>query len=213
MRQILAHGATTVHSVGVAGRPPVSSRAAIERVAFALFARHGFDETTVDEIAAAAGISRRTFFRYFATKNDVVWGEFDRGLERFREVLAGSDPGEPWTTALRGGVVDFNALPAQDVALHRERMELILHVPALQAYATLMYARWRGVVSEFVAERTGCKQDDLLPRLVGHTALAAAVAAYEQWLAEPSASLEELLDAAMQWLAGRGLAGEDRARG
>jgi hypothetical protein len=43
--------------------------------------------------------------------------------------------------------------------------------------------------------------------------LAAAVAAYEQWLAEPSASLEELLDAAMQWLAGRGLAGEDRARG
>src|SRR4051812_41921439 len=81
MRQILAHGATTVHSVGVAGRPPVSSRAAIERVAFTLFARQGFDETTVEDIAAAAGISRRTFFRYFASKNDVVWGEFDRGLE------------------------------------------------------------------------------------------------------------------------------------
>ena len=199
--------------MGVAGRPPLSSRAAIERAAFALFARHGFDETTVEDIAAAAGISRRTFFRYFATKNDVVWGEFDRGLERFREVLAGSDRDQPWMSALRAGVVAFNALPAQDVAVHRERMELILHVPALQAYATLMYARWRQVVSEFVAARTGCKQDELLPRLVGHTALAAAVAAYEQWLAEPSTSLEGLLDAAMQWLAGRGPAGEDQARG
>jgi mycofactocin system transcriptional regulator len=192
----------------MAGRPPATSHLDIERAAFALFAQHGFEETTVDDIAAAAGIGRRTFFRYFASKNDVVWGEFDRGLERFRDVLAGADPSTPWMTALREAVVDFNALHEEQLPVHRERMELILHVPALQAYATLMYARWREVVAEFVAARTDAKPDDLLPRLVGHTALAAAVAAYEQWLAEPSMSLDRLLDDAMRWLTG-----EDRQHG
>jgi mycofactocin system transcriptional regulator len=194
-----------------AGRPPATTRAQIERAAFALFADRGFDETTVDDIAAAAGIGRRTFFRYFGSKNDVVWGEFDRGLEHFREVLDAGDPARPWPESLREAVVDFNSLEPALVPLHRDRMELILHVPALQAYATLMYARWRNVVTEFVAGRTGAKPDDLLPRLVGHTALAAAVAAYEQWLAEPGSQLAELLDAAMRHLE-RGLApaGEDR---
>jgi mycofactocin system transcriptional regulator len=192
----------------VAGRPPTTTRYEIERVAFRLFADQGFDETTVDDIAAAAGIGRRTFFRYFSSKNDVVWGEFDAGLERLRESLHAAARDQPWMNALRGAVVEFNALPPHEVPLHRERMELILHVPALQAYATLMYARWREVVAEFVADRTAAKPDDLLPRLVGHAALAAAVAAYEQWLAEPDRSLAELLDDAMAWLAG-----EDRSHG
>jgi TetR/AcrR family transcriptional regulator, regulator of mycofactocin system len=198
----------------MAGRPPATSRLDIERAAFALFAGQGFDETTVDDIAIATGISRRTFFRYFASKNDVVWGEFDRGLEYFREKLAAADPEQPWLTSLRLAVVDFNALSPEQVPLHRQRMELILHVPALQAYATLMYARWRTVVADFVAARTGGKPNELLPRLVGHTALAAAVAAYEQWLAEPLTPLGDLLEAAMHYLAcGMQVAGEDPGHG
>jgi mycofactocin system transcriptional regulator len=183
----------------VAGRPPASSRDAIERVALALFTQRGFDDTTVDDIAAAAGIGRRSFFRYFGSKNDVVWGEFDTGLERFRAALAGTPADAPWPSALRLAVVDFNRLDTDHVAVHRDRMELILHVPALQAYSTLMYARWRAVVREFVATRTGAKPDDFHPRLVGHAALAAAVAAYEQWLTDPATDLLELLDAAMRW--------------
>jgi mycofactocin system transcriptional regulator len=186
----------------VTGRPPASSRAHIEQVALRLFASHGFDDTTVEDIAAAAGISRRTFFRYFASKNDVVWGDFHSGLEGFRETLRHSDPGRTWWAGVRAGVVAFNRVQPQDAALHRARMELILHVPALQAYSTLMYAEWRAVVAEFVAQQIGVKPTDFLPCLVGHTALAAAVAAYEQWLASPAASLEQLLDEAMGWLAG-----------
>jgi mycofactocin system transcriptional regulator len=202
------------HASRGAGRPPLTTRLEIERVAFALFADRGFDETTVEDIAAAAGISRRTFFRYFATKNDAVWGDFDAGLRHFADVLDAADPDQPWMDALRVAVVDFNSLDRELVPLHRDRMELILHVPALQAYATLMYARWRDVVTRFVADRTGAKPDDLHPRLVGHTALAAAVAAYEQWLAEPGTDLAELLDSAMRLLSeGMGLTGEDRHRG
>src|SRR3954464_10960470 len=217
MRQILAHGARSVHSAGVdiaggaprgegrgAGRPPVTTRLEIERVAFALFAERGFDETTVEDIAAAAGISRRTFFRYFAAKNDVVWGDFDDGLRHFADSLDAADPAQPWRDALRVAVVDFNSLDPELVPLHRDRMELILHVPALQAYATLMYARWREVVTRFVAARTGAKPDDLHPRLVGHTTLAAAVAAYEQWLAEPRRKLAELPDPSQRGLGGGG---------
>src|SRR5437660_843509 len=105
MPKILAHGARSVHSAGVqmpsgahrgAGRPPATTREDIERVAFSLFADHGFDETTVDDIATAAGIGRRTFFRYFASKNDVVWGAFDAGLDHFRAVLDAVDPDQPW---------------------------------------------------------------------------------------------------------------------
>src|SRR3954453_14644012 len=216
MREILAHGARSVHSAGVdivggaprAGRPPLTTRLEIERVALALCAERGFDETTVEDIAAAAGISRRTFFRYFASKNDVVWGDFDAGLRHFADALDAAEPGQPWMDVLRVAVVDFNSLDPELVRLHRDRMELILHVPALQAYPPLMYARWRDVVTRFVADRTGEKPDDLHPRLVGHTALAAAVAAYEQWLAEPGTDLADLLEESMRWLAG-----EDRPHG
>jgi hypothetical protein len=90
--------------------------------------------------------------------------------------------------------VAFNALPDDEVGVHRQRMALILTVPSLQAHATLMYAAWRRVVAEFVANRRGSSADDLVPRLVGHVLLGAAVAAYEQWLADPDAALDRLLD-------------------
>ena len=182
------------------GRPQSTSARELELIALRLFTERGFDETTVEDIAAAAGIGRRTFFRYFASKNDVVWGQFAEGLQQLRAALAGADEGVPWPSALREAVVAFNALPPEQVPVHRERMDLILHVPALQAHSTLMYAEWRGVVASFVARRLGLEADDYLPRLTGHLALAAAVAAYEQWLLDPGSSLASLLDEGLRWL-------------
>ena len=178
------------------GRPPVTSRAELERIALDLFIRNGFTETTLDDIASAAGIARRTFFGYFSSKNDVVWGDFDALLRGMEEWLAQGDGGRPLLETLTEAVVRFNDLPPEAVPAHRQRMSLILHVPALQAHSTLRYADWRGVVARFAARRLKQPVDALLPQLVGHLALGAAVTAYEQWLADESADLPRLLTAA-----------------
>ncbi|MFA1541861.1 mycofactocin system transcriptional regulator [Actinomadura monticuli] len=188
------------------GRPRVTSRAALERMAFELFARQGFEETTVDDIARAAGIARRTFFRYFSSKNDLVWGDFEGHLQRLRRLLDEADPGIPMMDAVRAAVVEFNHFDPVDVPWHRQRMELILGVPTLQADATLRYAAWRGVVSGFVAGRTGLPASAPPPRLTGYVVLAAAVSAYEQWLSsETPPPLSDLLDEAIRHV-GAGLA-------
>lgn len=178
---------------GDVGRPPVTSRGQLEQVALELFAERGFEATTVDDIAEAAGISRRTFFRYYPSKNDVVWGDFEAMLAAMAVGLADSPPTAPVLEALAAAVVRFNSLPPEAIPAHRQRMSLILHVPALQAHSNLRYADWRAVVARFVADRTGLDESAAAPQLVGHVALGAAVASYEQWLADPAADLESVM--------------------
>ncbi len=183
------------------GRRRSTSRAELERVAFELFSRQGFERTTIDDIAGAAGIGRRTFFRYFPSKNDVPWGDFDAELVRMRLRLNAAPPQAPLMDAIRLAVVDFNRVAPDQMPAHRRRMELILRVPALQAHSTLRYAAWRQVIADFVAERTGMRPDALLPRTVAYAMLGVAVAAYEQWLDSGDDDLCGLLDTAVHALA------------
>jgi TetR/AcrR family transcriptional regulator, regulator of mycofactocin system len=190
------------------GRRPSTSRAELERVALDLFTSRGFDETTVDDIAVAAGIGRRTFFRYYASKNDAVWGDFDTQLSRLRQWFDDCQPDVPLMDAVHRGVVAFNRLPKEEEPWHRRRMALILNTPALQAHSTPMYARWRAVIAEFAAARTGAAAQDLLPQLIAYAALGAAVASYDQWLRDADAELEPLLELAMTELS-RGFGGHE----
>lgn len=185
----------------VPGRRKVTTRAELEQVAFDLFGQYGFEQTTVDDIAFAAGIGRRTFFRYFPSKNDVPWGNFEGELARMRQRLAAVPAEVPLMDALRAAIVDFNRVSPGEVPAHRRRMELILRVPALQAHSTLRYAAWRQVIAGFVAERTGQPAGELLPQAVAYALLGAAVAAYEQWLDGGRDDLAELLDASVLALA------------
>lgn len=184
------------------GRPAVTSREELELVALQLFAERGFEATTVDDLAAAAGIGRRTFFRYFPSKNDVVWGDFDAALEQLRARLAAVPAGTPLLEGLREAVLQFNALPDGAEEQHRVRMAMVLHTPALQAHSTLRYAGWRAVIAEHVAERTGCRPEAFGPQLLAHQALASCIAAYEQWLAVPGSDLQALLHQALSNLSG-----------
>src|SRR3954452_19033891 len=180
-----------------AGRPEVTSHAEIEQAAFRLFAERGFEATTLDAIAAEVGVGRRTLFRYYSSKNDIPWGQFDRTLDGFRQILAGMPTDIPLHEAVHRGVLAFNEFPQDAQPPHRERMRLILQTPALQAHSVLRYGEWRAVIAEYVAERRGLEPDHLMPRMVGHVSLALALSAYEQWLESPDASLRILLDDAM----------------
>jgi mycofactocin system transcriptional regulator len=180
----------------------VTSKAELERAAFDLFGRHGFERTTIDDIASAAGIGRRTFFRYFPSKNDVVWGDFDTELAKLRHRLASTPQAAPLMETIRREIVEFNRIAPEQVLAHRQRMDLILRVRSLQAHSTLRYAAWRQVIADFVADRTGQRADALVPQAIGYATLGAAIAAYEQWLrGDESADLCELLDAALSALA------------
>ncbi len=179
------------------GRPEATSHGAIERAAFALFAERGFEATTLDAIAEAVGVGRRTLFRYYRSKNDIPWGQFDRTLESFRQILRTQPQDLPTHEIVQRGVLTFNEHDDADDPPHRERMRLILETPALQAHSVLRYAEWRAVIADYVAERHGVQPTDTLPRTVGSVSLALAISAYEGWLADPASDLAELLDQTM----------------
>ncbi len=182
----------TTEAKAVTGRPPATTHAEIEAVAFGLFARNGFEETTLEEIASALGVGRRTLFRYFPSKTDIPWGRFDESLVGFRQTLEDMPRDIPLFEAVHRAVIDFNRFDEAAIAQHRQRMTLILRTPALQAHSVLRYGQWRAVVADYVADRLGVPSDSLLPRTIGQVSLALALSAYEQWLDGDENSLEDI---------------------
>ncbi len=185
------------------GRHPATTHAEISHTGLSLFIEHGFDRVTIDDIATACGIGRRTFFRYFPSKNDLPWGQFDEMLAGMRAHLASLPPSLSLRDALRIAIVVFNHIPDGELQYHRERMTLLLTVPSLVAHSAIRYADWRQVIAEYVAERRGEPAHSLVPQTVAWVCLGVSLAAYEQWLADDSSSLSHLLDDA--FLAARDL--------
>ena len=183
------------------GRPLSTSREALERAAFALFDERGFDQTSIDDIAEAAAIGRRTFFRYYPSKNDLVWGNFEQELRKMRASLDGTDAETPLMDAIRESVVSFNRIVPGNEQAHRRRMQMILGVPTLVANSTLRFASWRAEIARFAAGRLGVADHELAPVVIGYSALGASIAAYEQWLKSDDADLSALLSDAFGQLA------------
>ncbi len=182
------------------GRHPSISRAELSHIGLKLFIEFGFDETTVEDIAAAAGIGRRTFFRYFPSKNDLPWGDFEDLLEQMRVLLASLPEDLPIIEAIRIAVVDFNRVPPEEIPFHRQRMELLLTVPSLMAHSALRYIAWRQVVAEYVAYRLDTPVESLEPQTIAWTFLGLSLSAYEQWLKNVDSNLLELMDSAFNML-------------
>lgn len=175
------------------GRAPSTSKEELGRIGLDLFITRGFENVTVDDIAAAAGIGRRTFFRYFPSKNDVAWGDFDALLGSFTESLATA--GElPMVDAIRLGVRRFNDVPAAERENHRHRMRMLLTTPELVASSTVRYADWRRVIAGFVAERLDTDSASPVPQAVSWACLGISLGAYEAWIEDDSDDLLVLID-------------------
>lgn len=183
------------------GRPPGTSARELELIALDLFHRQGFDETTVEQIADEAGVSRRTFFRYFDSKPSVLWHAFDSEVEGLRVAFAALPADVPLLEGIRRVVVGVNEYRQEDIPELRLRMGLISSVPALTASAALHYDAWERAVSEFAADRLGEPADSLRPLAIGRATLAAARSAYDVWVTEGRADLPHHLDAALRLLA------------
>ncbi len=165
----------------------------ITDVALGLFSHRGFDAVSVDDVAQAAGIARRTLFRYYASKNAIPWGDFDTHLQHLRHLLAEVPPDTSLGDALRSALLAFNTFDESETVRHRQRMQLILQTTELQAYSMTMYAGWRDVIAEFVARRCGVPTGALLPQTVAWMLLGVALSAYEHWLADEDVSLPQAL--------------------
>src|ERR1700733_10610632 len=180
------------HTAAVArsGRPP--GRSAPE---------DGFEDTTVDRIAAAAGVSKRTFFRYFDSKADVLWHAFDGEVRALQAAFAAVPPHLPLMAAIRQVVVGVNRYRAEDVPELRTRMNLIGSVPALAASAAQHYDAWERAVGQFAASRLGQPAESLYPLAIGRATLAVCRSAYERWAERADADLTVYLDQALRALA------------
>ena len=183
------------------GRPPGTSARDLELVALRLFTQRGYDHTTVEDIADDAGVSRRTFFRYFDTKADVLWHSFDDEVDALRDALAATTPDMSIMEAIRAAVVSVNHYTATDIPELRTRIQLISTVPALQASAANHYDAWEHAVIDHAAQRLGRTTHDLLPLAIGRATLAVCRAAYEHWVNQADADLTTYLDTALRDLA------------
>ena len=164
-------------------------------VALSLFTAQGFDATTIDQVVAAAGISRRTFFRYFGTKEDLVLGDTAEQCRVLAAALEARPPEEdPWTALQRAA----EALPEAQVPEERARAVagLVASSASLEARYLQKQAAWQEVLVPLVARRMGLEPGPLPD--VRATAVVAAVlacldVATRAWLAgDGHRSLEEV---------------------
>jgi TetR/AcrR family transcriptional regulator, regulator of mycofactocin system len=182
------------------GRPPSTSPRELEVIALRLFTENGFDETTVEQIAAEAQVSSRTFFRYFTTKADVLWHAFDAEVLALRSALGAIPQSMPVLDGVRQAVVSVNRYTAADVPELRSRINLISTVPTLQASAAVHYDAWERAIIDFAADRLGQSPTSLIPLAIGRATLAVCRAAYELWVGRADADLTLYLDEAIRAL-------------
>ena len=169
----------------------------LSEAALQLLALKGFDAVTVDEIAATAGVSKRTFFRYFASKEDVVVQFLAHLGEGIRQELAGRPADEQPSVALRHAVWAAMAVCAGqgepgdhgdrgDPGVHAERVlrvvQLILGTPALRARFLEHQGQWREELAAELGRRLGLDPAvDLYPQLAAGMALTAFDAVLQRW--------------------------------
>jgi len=156
-----------------------------------MFLRDGFEETTVNDIANAVGVAERTVFRYFPTKVDMIWSEFEVTLDRLRIALASTSPEEPVWESVTRAVIVSNQYPEDELPYVHARMSLIASEPSIHNQSSPWRETWVGIISEFLGERLDEASDSVRIRSMAYAGYGAASAAFDAWVAKPGDSLIE----------------------
>jgi len=196
---------TSARAVPGAGPEPLRVRRRrllrdeIERIAIRLFLAHGYDAVSVDDIAAEAGMSGRTFFRYYATKDEIL-RRYQSGLhEALLDSFMAQPPGAPALEALRSAYATTSTVAEPDRERVRALGRLLATAPAVHARAvgeTLLDDR---LTREF-ARRFGAQPSDLRCAAVLAAVSAAAQVGWNRWVTgddrgDPAVSVTAAIDA------------------
>lgn len=135
------------------GRPQATSKDAISRTALEMFARDGYAATTIDDIAAAAGISRTTFFSYFSTKSELFWREYDRLYRRLIKQLTKMPRIE--TPFHQAAFAAVNSVVSEQFNRQQlcGRLTLVYSTPDLQLYSLEQHNRWIDAISKHLTDQ------------------------------------------------------------
>lgn len=124
------------------------ARNAVVAAALDLFITHGFEQTSVEQIAQAAGVSRSTFFRQFGGKDDVVFTDHSVILGEIREFLAASHA-NPWAAVCESSLLVYRHY-AQDPVLARRRYAVVRQVPALREREIVTVYQYERLFGEYL---------------------------------------------------------------
>jgi AcrR family transcriptional regulator len=164
---------------GLRERKKRKTKASIQREALRLFKKRGYDETTIEDIAAAAEISPSTFFNYFPSKEDVViYDEYDP--EIFASLMV--DTGKPLDESVDEVIGALAGIFEKDREAIYERAKLSLEVPELRARTWEEMEKAQGMFAAVIAARMGRDAADFDVRVVSLALVGAAFSAALEWV-------------------------------
>jgi AcrR family transcriptional regulator len=160
----------TGQATGLRERKKQETREALTRAALELFAERGYDETTLAEIAEAAGVSTRTIFAYFPGKEDILFCTTQTMLDALAAALADRPAGMDALTALR----EFILSTAHDkTELDQKLGQVIAADPTLSSHMRARVAQIQEVLAAAIAKDLGVAPDDLRPQVAAASLMAA----------------------------------------
>jgi AcrR family transcriptional regulator len=192
-------------ALGLRERKKLRTRNELADVALRMFSERGFDQVTIEEIAAAVEVSPSTFLRYFERKEDVLLADDARRIEELTAALAARPPDEPVLDAVRHALGAVAAGIEADRDTVTARARIMSDAPSLRARSLESQTRFEQALARSVASRLGTDPTDLCVRIIAATSVAALRVAVEVWLAhDADQPLSRYLGEALQ-LIDRGL--------
>jgi AcrR family transcriptional regulator len=171
-----------VQSLTLRERNKARARAEIADAALRLFFDRGFDGVTVDEIVSAAGVSRRTFFRYFETKEDALLADYPELNARLTEALRATEPDQAMH-AITAGLHEMAEWYIERSEAVLARSKVIRDTSLNVAARNLEFlTQWERGVADAVANQIGADAGDLLPRTAAAMIVGGFRAALTQWV-------------------------------